>query len=288
MALANNCDTSCTLTMRNAVDLSGGYLTASLSFWRFVDSTLDRDEYLKVEAYDGTRWNTIYHWSENLGGDDNTWHQESFDLSTYLSVSDFKVRFVTQESSSYEYVQVDDVEITVGLGPGQTRPQASVTLLHDAFSEYTPYTNWVETGDMRWSVTTSQSHYVPIVPGHASDNTVVHADNCDNLCTLTLRSPIDLTAGYQSASLNFWRFVDSGLDSAEYLKVEAYDGTRWNTIYHWSGNNGGDDNTWHMESYDLASYLSVSNFKVRITTQESSSTKDVQLDDISITAVRTA
>ena len=282
--LANDCDDPCMLTMRYPIDLSGGYPSASLSLWRYVDSKLDQGEYLKVEAYGGTSWTALSTWTHG-SGDDSLWHLESLDLADHLGVSDFMVRFVTEASSTTEHVQVDDASITVGLVTGQSPPQVTTGLLYDEFSDVTPYENWEETGDMRWWVTQPSSQYAPAVPNHPSGNTAVHADNCDNSCTLTLRSPIDMTA-YGSASLTFWRFVDSGLDGSEYLKVEAYDGSSWNTLYHWSGNNGGDDNTWHMETFNLSSYLSASNFKLRIITQQSSSSEDVMLDDIEITAIR--
>ena len=66
------------------------------------------------------------------------------------------------------------------------------------------------------------------------------------------------TAGYGSASLSLWRFIDSGLDGSECPKIEALAGSSWNTLYHWFGNNGGDNNTWHRETRDLTSYLTMS------------------------------
>ena len=121
--------------------------------------------------------------------------------------------------------------------PPMSQP-ANTTLLSDDFADLTLLANWQETGEPDWESDVSPSNGVPAVPGHASGNRVLHADNCDTSCTLTLKTPIDLTAGYSSASLSFWRFVDSGHDSDEYLKVEAYDGSTWSTIYHWSDSLG--------------------------------------------------
>ena len=143
---------------------------------------------------------------------------------------------------------------------------------------------WTETGEGDWRISTSQNHGIPIIPGHGQSNLALHSDNCDTSCTLTLKDSIDLTR-YSAATLSFWRFVDSGLDAGEYLKVELYDGSSsmWSTIYDWSHGNG-DDNRWHAESYDLASYLDTSNFNIRLVTKQSSSYEDVQIDDIIINA----
>ncbi len=167
------------------------------------------------------------------------------------------------------------------LATGTPGPQLSPsTIFSDNFDSLT---NWTETGDGDWRISTSQSQLVPTAPNHEPSNNVLHSDNCDVLCTMELAIPLDLTQ-YSTATLSFLRFVDSGLDRDEYLKVELYDGNSWNTIYHWSGNIGGDDNTWHSEEYSLSGYLDVNNFKIRLVTQQSSSSEDVQIDDVTITS----
>ena len=107
----DECVSTCTLTLKNALDLSG-YESATLSFLRFVDYRMDSGEYLKVELYDGTSWNQVYRWTHG-SGDDNRWHTESYDLSSYL-VNGFKVRFVAHVSHHSEDVQIDDVVIRSG------------------------------------------------------------------------------------------------------------------------------------------------------------------------------
>ncbi len=144
---------------------------------------------------------------------------------------------------------------------------------------------WIETGEGDWVISTSNGQRVPTLPGHLQTNKVLHSDNCDYSCTVTLENPIDLR-DYSSATLSFYRFIDSGFDRDEYLKVDLFDGSRWNTVYHWSPNLGGDDHRWHDESYDLSSYLNTSNFKIRFVTQQSSSSEDVQIDDVVISGVR--
>ncbi|HUT05124.1 MAG TPA: hypothetical protein VMW74_00310 [Nitrosopumilaceae archaeon] len=110
---------------------------------------------------------------------------------------------------------------------------------------------------------------------------VFHADNCDTQCFITLATPIDLSA-HTSATLSFWRFVDNDMDAGEYLKVEAYDGTQWNTLFSWT-NGAGDDNTWHQETFDLTGYLGTG-FNLRFVTHESFWLEEVEIDDVLIEA----
>ena len=158
-----------------------------------------------------------------------------------------------------------------------------MTAFSDGFES--SLSKWTETGEGDWRVSTSQSHRVPTLPGKAASNSVLHSDNCDTSCTVALKSPIDLT-GYTSATLSFWRFVDSSLDSGEYLRVQASDGTTWSTIHSWT-HGSGDDGRWHEETYDLSPYLSSTAFGLKFVTRQSSSSEDVQIDDVAISAVQT-
>ncbi len=60
----------------------------SLEFWRYVDSSVDQGEYLRLDLFDGGLWNTVREWTDGQG-DDDQWHAEVVDLSGY-SNQDFK------------------------------------------------------------------------------------------------------------------------------------------------------------------------------------------------------
>ncbi|MFH1670689.1 MAG: PKD domain-containing protein, partial [Patescibacteria group bacterium] len=122
VAHADRCTTSCSITMKDPVDLSQ-FESASLSFWRFVDRSLDAGEYLEVEAFNGSTWKTLVYWTNNEG-DDDIWHQEAINLAPEFLVNSFKLRFKSQESSSLEEVEVDDV-IIKGSQPGNNPPTAN-------------------------------------------------------------------------------------------------------------------------------------------------------------------
>lgn len=110
-AHSDNCDSSCTLTMATTVDLSTAR-SARLEFLRFVSSRLDRGEYLELQLWNGSSWVRVLYWTNN-SGDDSRWHAETVDLSEYLGVIDFRIRFITLESLYNEHVHVDDVGISV-------------------------------------------------------------------------------------------------------------------------------------------------------------------------------
>jgi len=140
---------------------------------------------------------------------------------------------------------------------------------------------WTESGDLDWNI---EFPAEKAVPGSSLSNLVAHADLCGNPgCTLTMSNPIDLT-GYSSATLQFWRYVDTSIDRQEYLRVEAYDGTSWNTIFYWTQKNG-DDDTWHHETFDLIDYLGTDNFKVQFVAKASQAIEELEIDDVTIEGV---
>jgi PKD repeat protein len=372
VAHGDACSTSkgCILTMKNSIDLSS-YQSATLKFWRYVDRSLDAGEFLKVEVYNGSTWQTVFYWT-NGSGDDDTWHEETLDLSNYL-VSNFSVRFTTKENSAYEEAEIDNVTIeAVGVGssadpPDNTSPLADagpdrtvnkgVAVTFDGSSSFDPdgtvvsyswnlgngdtangsvtsyayasagtytvtltvtdddgasgtdtlqiivndpdsssppppsntlFSDGFESGLGKW--TQSNGYYWNVegpteknIPGFPSSNMVAHADSCyaSAGCILTMKSPIDLSS-YQSATMKFWRYVDTSLDEGEFLKVEVYNGSTWQTVFYWT-NGSGDDDTWHEETLDLSNYLA-SNFSVRFVTKESAAYEEVEIDNLTIEA----
>jgi hypothetical protein len=78
------------------------------------------------------------------------------------------------------------------------------------------------------------------------------------------------------------RFVDSDLDSGEYLSIEAWNGTNWTLLVSWAGGGLGDDDLWHAESIDLSAYLGRSDFRLRLLTKQNSTSEHVHIDDLHI------
>ena len=109
VATADGCVGDCILTLRNPIDLTS-YTSATLEFHKFVDNSIDRDEYLKVELGDGGTYTEIFSWTDGEG-DTDRWSLSTYDLSDYLNSDQFTIRFITLQSSRYEDVGVDNVKI---------------------------------------------------------------------------------------------------------------------------------------------------------------------------------
>jgi len=168
------------------------------------------------------------------------------------------------------------------MGGGGSQPPAPVTLFFDDFESGNPFANWTESNEFDWNIETPVEQSVP---GSPSGNLVAHADICSSSvgCILTLSAPINLSR-YGSATLSFWRFVDGSLDSGEFLKVEAFDGTSWKQLFFW-GHGQGDNNTWQQEIFNLQDYMMVMDFRVRFVSKESRSSEETEIDDVWIQAV---
>lgn len=145
------------------------------------------------------------------------------------------------------------------------------------YDDFATLANWVESNELDWNIESPEEKQVT---GHDSSNLVVHADDCDTFCVITLSAPLDLSS-LSGASINFWRYIDNELDSGEYLKVEIFDGISWNQIYYWTYGSG-NDNTWHYEQLMLPSQYLINNFKIRFITKENSTSESVEIDDILI------
>ena len=62
----------------------------------------------------------------------------------------------------------------------------------------TGFDKWIETGEGDWNLETPSETQVP---GH-NINQIAHSDDCDDTCTLTMKTPIDLRQS-SSATLSF-------------------------------------------------------------------------------------
>ncbi len=209
-----------------------------------------------------------------------------------------------EDNTRWDKGKLNKWSINVKYDPGDPpRQQSEIPLIFsDDFED--ELDKWTKTDQDNWTTSTSVRHSVPIAPNHNSTNLVLHADDCVTSCTIALDNPIDMPQeiktrvegirngtfipddpidlSHPSASLSFWRFVDSALGQDEYLKVELYNGRTWDTIYDWSANSEGNDGTWHEESFDLSEYIGVSDFNLRFVTQQDSFNEDVQIDDVKI------
>jgi hypothetical protein len=278
-AAANDCDTPCIITS-DAMDLSG-YNSTSLSIKRFVDSSADSGEYLRVEGFDGTSWSVIFSWGQDTGDDDDSWNTHTADLSDFAGASDFRLRISAVVSSSSEDVGVTDVVITGSSSSGNNNAGTATATgmpLNEAFDDLSA---WKQSGDMQWSIVSSWREDMP--PKAAADNKFLVASNCDNSCTLELSSGIDMSR-YTKATLELVRFVDSSLDNGEYLQVYVFDGTAWHMLAQWGDDSNTDTDVWEAESLDVTRHIDTGNFKIKLVTKQTSSSEDVGVDNLKLLA----
>ena len=273
VAQADNCDSDCILEMRNSIDLSRTS-SRTLEFYRFVDSALDRGEYLKVEGYDGRSWNQLAIYGADSSTDDGSWHRHTLEIP--YTNSDFKIRFIAHASKSSEEVAVDGVFIRAVVS--STNSLAS-GIFSDNFES--GLDKWIKRGEQDWRTGTSDDGVV--ITGRTISNNIAEADNCDSECILEMRHGVDLSHT-PLASLEFYRYADRGLDYGEYLKVEVYDGESWIPLETYGPEDGTDDGVWNKESIYLSGY-SNSDFKIRFIGHASKSYEDIAVDEVLLRAV---
>ena len=156
-------------------------------------------------------------------------------------------------------------------------PVTSDAIFSDDFTN--GLSKWTLSGDDWESSTLDES---VAIEGYTTSNIVAQADNCDASCVLTLTTGLNLS-GKSSAHLSFHRFIDDQVDNGEYLKVEVSNngGTSYRELDRWGGSNDEDDNVWHHETYQLTlADLQSTNFKVRFTSNQSTSAEDTAIDNV--------
>jgi hypothetical protein len=89
------------------VDMSG-IQSPHLRFWWKARSIDNTTENAYVEVYDGS-WHTVLQVTQ--GQDDEIYHYEDIDLSSYTMSSDFKVQIRSEMGNSQDYFFVDDIEV---------------------------------------------------------------------------------------------------------------------------------------------------------------------------------
>ncbi len=109
VAEADDCDTVCTLTKSVSLDMTD-YSDEFLSFYRYVDRSLDLNEYLILEIYDGSNWIELDKWNQENSDDDDAWHLENYSLSEIgdsLSKNGFDKKLITKIAfgdSKFQYM----------------------------------------------------------------------------------------------------------------------------------------------------------------------------------------
>ena len=264
---SRNCDRECYM-VSGTIDTSS---SPTLEFKRFVSSSIDRNEGLKVyvSSNNGINWTELAFYSDNNNKNDSIWHPETLDISTYQSAT-FKLKFTAISSSISELIHIDDVSFP---------SNSSITHVTSyAYNEvFNDLTNWSKSGTNNFNVVTSWNEDWP--DNAAPEDKILAANNCIVACVLTSNS-IDLSS-HTSATMEVSRLVDRSLDNSEYLAIEVYNGITWSELARYTDNNNQDTDMWELQTFDITSYID-DDFKIRISTQQDRTSEDVGVDFIRI------
>lgn len=158
--------------------------------------------------------------------------------------------------------------------PPDPEPESQIVFSDDFTSTLT---QWNVQGN--WQIDRAAEEYVP---GTDYSNTVAYSEDCEPQCVLTLQSALNLQP-YMSATLRLWRYLDRSIDSGEFLRMQAFDGTSWSTLMTWE-EGVHDDDAWHYEEFEIPSALLHENFKIRFIANQSQIFEDIQIDNVEIEA----
>lgn len=159
-----------------------------------------------------------------------------------------------------------------------TPPTSGTTIFSDDFAS--GLGKWNTSSGRSWGTSTLDDRVA--ISGKTLSNIVAEAEGCATPCTMTLKTPLNLTR-YNSAYLSFHRFADNALDNGEYLKVEIGKNGVYTELDRWTPEENDNDDKWHYETYNLSRHLSTArSFTIRFTSKQNSVAEEVAVDNIMI------
>jgi len=153
-----------------------------------------------------------------------------------------------------------------------TEAPSDVQVFSDSFESSADWTaNWSQDSQNDWRRRTArkkEGNYAAEVDGRATDAQLISKD-------------INLQ-GKTNATVTFWWYIESGLDTGEYLAfdVSTDGGTNWTQMAKLSGNVG-PENTWRDVETNLTG---ISNLRIRFKGKMSSSREDAYVDVVKVVA----
>ena len=110
VAHASRCSAKegCTLKTAEPIDLSE-FQNVELSFWRYIDRSIDQGEEMRLEIGTGLAWETIRLWGDAEG--DDQWHNQTLTLPEQWLRSGVYLRLWTNVDSLTEEVEMDDLRL---------------------------------------------------------------------------------------------------------------------------------------------------------------------------------
>ena len=134
-----------------------------------------------------------------------------------------------------------------------------------------------------WSSTTWEAASLSsdaTVPGEGPGNIVAKAQGC-SVCFLNLSSPIDLSA-HDSVTLSFYRWMDPGMSSGEFLGIDIGNNGAYSRLKNWDRQHA--DGQWHLETFTLSGDQIGDAFSIRFFGITNNDFTTVAIDNVMITA----
>ena len=164
---------------------------------------------------------------------------------------------------------------TLTVTPAQDAPETEdpVNLFLDTFQE----------GLGAWRTTEWEAASLDTdsgVPGEGPGNIVAKAEGC-SVCFLTLETPVDLSA-HDSVTLSFYRWLDPGMNNAEFLGVDIGNNGAYQRLKNWSSQDA--DGAWHLETLTLSGDQISDAFTLRFFGITTNDFTTVAIDNVMIAA----
>ncbi len=248
VASSDDCSTYCYLVS----DTINASQATTLTFDRYIDSGVDRNEGLKVlvSTDNGVSYTELVFYSQNYGQDDSTWHTETLDISSYQS-STFKVKFTGVSSYSNDIVRIDDVSIT-GLSAGTVIPP--VTSSQPFSQTQTVNKRLIDNSDIQETIGTISVNQDITIDIITLEITITHEDHDE------VRAYLVSPDGEKIKVLNRPRGIDNDLRYTHIITLPT--GTSMNGFV---GDNARGDWTLTMGDYYRGDVGTVHSWKLSIT-----------------------
>jgi len=226
----------------------------------FTADPTSGDAPLTVQFTDQSTGSITDWWWQFGDGETST---EQHPSHTYESGGDYTVGLtVTDPGGSDTETKTNYINVTSS-GPTE--------VFFDSFESSADWTaNWSQDSQNDWRRRTAQAvegSYAAEVDGRASDAQLISV-------------PIDLQ-GKENATITFWWYIESGLDTGEYLAFDvSADGGDWLPAASLRGNVD-PENTWHYVSIPVTG---IHNLMIRFRATMSRSSEDAYVDVVRVVA----
>jgi len=171
-------------------------------------------------------------------------------------------------------ISSDVAQVIGGHGVGTIlNDDQPIVLFEDSFEVGEWNGLWVEDSQNDWFRSTQRATdgaQSAEVDGRATD------------ATLTMANAADLTP-FRGVQLTYSSYIESGLDTGEYLALDLFNGVWHNDVAIRRGNVD-QENNWHHETINIGEAFLVDNFKIRFRAKMSWSSEDANVDNVRLLA----